>query len=374
MEKKVILENKQGAAVRTFRLKQSKGVAVYREDIRRLEVWDNEAVGQSEKIPFTKIKEVTESDLTKGVDLGQFGKLKALDFVETVIEDSSKKEEGKKTWWVSLAVFAVLGFGSIAWFKSLIPQHQEQIQEEIKAQIVQVIKQSELKPKAQVVHNQPTQQEQQQQPKNLTKNVKRLGALAALGSLSNSKQKAGLNLGAANTTAGPGLGGTEGSGGTQTSLYAKGILSAPVGAGGNVQGAGGYGTKGKGGGQAGYGTLSLVGSAGTSTIPLGQEAIVEGGLDRDAIAAVVQRNMGQIRFCYEQGLQLEPALAGRVVASWTINSQGAVIDPGIANTTLKSKTVEDCIMMRLRSWKFPLPQGGVSVKVSYPFMLKRVGS
>jgi hypothetical protein len=63
-----------------------------------------------------------------------------------------------------------------------------------------------------------------------------------------------------------------------------------------------------------------------------------------------------------------------VVANWNINGQGVVTDPGIGGTTLNSKAVEDCILMRLRSWKFPLPQGGVSVKVSYPFVLKRVGS
>jgi hypothetical protein len=30
-------------------------------------------------------------------------------------------------------------------------------------------------------------------------------------------------------------------------------------------------------------------------------------------------------------------------------------------------------MMRLKTWKFPLPEGGVDVKVSYPFILRRAG-
>ena len=169
------------------------------------------------------------------------------------------------------------------------------------------------------------------------------------------------------------MGGTEGSGGVQTSLYGKGLTSAPLGAGANLQGGGGYGTKGKGGGQAGYGKLSLTGSAGTNPIALTQEATVETGLDRDQIAAVVNRNMGQVRFCYEQGLQGDPSLNGRVAIDFTISGTGQVSAAQVANTTLNSKMIEECIVMRLKTWKFPLPQGGVNVKVVYPFNLKRAG-
>ena len=98
-----------------------------------------------------------------------------------------------------------------------------------------------------------------------------------------------------------------------------------------------------------------------------------GGLDRDAIAAVVARNMGQIRFCYEQALQGEPGLNGRVAVDFTIGGNGLVKMAGIENSTLGSKIVEDCILARLKSWKFPLPENGVDVKVSYPFVLRRAG-
>lgn len=208
------------------------------------------------------------------------------------------------------------------------------------------------------------------------KSVSRLGALKVLGSLSKSSQKSGLDLGSIQTTRGPGLGGSGigkqggGTGGVQSSLYGKGIVSAPVGLGGNLRGnggdgsGGGYGTKSQAGGQAGYGSMSLVGSTGSAPIPLGREALIEGGLDRDLIAAVVQKNMGQVRFCYEQGLQSDPKLGGRVAIDFVINADGQVQIASIANSSLNSKSVEDCIVMRLRTWKFPLPEGGLNVKVS----------
>lgn len=374
--RKVVLEDRAGTGLRLFRLKDGRGVAVFRKDKRRIELWADESYGAENEIPFEKLSEI-EPD--HEVDLGEFGRLKFVDFVETTTEDPAPRQESNRTWWLVLGVFFVAVVGGMIGLKNFVPPQVVTEEEKIE-QVVQIVKKIDLqKPKP--VQLTPTMAQQSKpvepdavKPRDVSKNVKRMGALGVLGSLKGGKQKGGLNLGAVQTSAGPGLGGPGGSGGVQTSLYAKGIISAPLGAGGNIQGAGGTGTKGKGGGQAGYGQLSLIGSAGTSSVPLGQEAVIEGGLDRDLIAQVVARNMGQIRFCYEQGLQQEPGLAGRVVANWTINAQGVVVDPGIGGTTLNSKVVEDCITMRLRSWKFPLPQGGASVKVSYPFVLKRVGS
>ncbi len=97
------------------------------------------------------------------------------------------------------------------------------------------------------------------------------------------------------------------------------------------------------------------------------------GLDRDQIAEVINRNLGQIRFCYEQGLQGDPRLNGRVAVDFTIGGNGLVKSASVENTTLNSKMVEDCITMRVKSWKFPIPQGKVDVKVTYPFVLRRTG-
>jgi hypothetical protein len=96
-------------------------------------------------------------------------------------------------------------------------------------------------------------------------------------------------------------------------------------------------------------------------------------LDRDQIAAVINKNLGQVRFCYEQGLQGDPNLNGRVAIAFTIGGNGAVKAANVDNSTMNSKAIEDCITMRLKTWQFPLPQGGVDVKVTYPFVLRRAG-
>ena len=101
-----------------------------------------------------------------------------------------------------------------------------------------------------------------------------------------------------------------------------------------------------------------------------EETVIEGGLDRDAIAEVIRRNLGQIRYCYERQLSSNPDLYGKVMVKFTIGAAGQVGDPRVDNTTLKSAMVEGCILRRMASWKFPEPKGGTLVHVSYPFLFK----
>jgi hypothetical protein len=318
---------------------------------------------------------LSSESLSKGAfAVGKEANLRLVSQIEKVAKDEKLKRDNSRAWYGVLAAVLLLAFLFLNGImnREISPKVEEKLKDEVARIVKKIPARQKMTPTT--VAKEPT--ETKQQPTKTTKStnqLKRMGALAALGSLSKSKQFAGVNLAQANTSAGPGLGGTQGSGGVQTSLYGKGIVAAPVGVGGNVQGAGGYGTHGKGGGQAGYGKMTLVGATGAAPLGLEQEASVEVGLDRDQIAAVVNKNMGQITFCYEQGLQGDSNLAGRVAMSWVIGSNGAVKVANVASSTLKSKVIEDCIALRLKSWKFPLPQGGVDVSVTYPFLLRRTG-
>jgi TonB family protein len=119
--------------------------------------------------------------------------------------------------------------------------------------------------------------------------------------------------------------------------------------------------------------MALMGATGAKTTQLGNEASVAVGLDRDQIAAVINRNQGQITYCYEQGLKDTPGIAGRVAIAFVIGGNGSVKSAQVDSTSLNAKQVEDCMVMRLKTWKFPVPEGGVDVQVKYPFKLERAG-
>lgn len=136
---------------------------------------------------------------------------------------------------------------------------------------------------------------------------------------------------------------------------------------------GGIGTQGKGGGAGDFkaGTQLAGGNVGMGDVGVvDEETVIEGGLDRDVIAEVIKRNLGQIRYCYERQLSSNRDLYGKVLVRFNIGADGGVGDPKIDNSTMKNAMVEGCIMRRLASWKFPLPKGGTTVKVSYPFLFK----
>ncbi|MEO0335503.1 MAG: AgmX/PglI C-terminal domain-containing protein, partial [Pseudomonadota bacterium] len=163
-------------------------------------------------------------------------------------------------------------------------------------------------------------------------NVAKTGALGVLGGMkSGSKNSAGLNLNSVSNSRGSGVSGRGGRGGHSRALPGKGLIAAGVGTGGKARGSGGYGTSGKGGGRPGYGKMSMRGASGAYFQPLEEEALIQGGLDREQIAAVINRNMGQIVYCYEKGLQTKPSLSGRVNVRWVIGANGRVRGAKIAS-------------------------------------------
>jgi TonB family protein len=314
----------------------------------------------------------------KGPVLG--GALSQLTFIDEplfnpVLKDVPSSQGDEDSSWRILVGTYVLSFLSFLLFYWLGPKEMNPRLAQEMEKKVEDIRQKVVKPKTVTqVKIQPMIASTTLQPVTKSQTTwKRMGALSALGELQRGAKTPGLNLGSAVTSAGPGLGGLQGSGGTQTSVYAKGMVAAPLGVGGNLQGAGGLGTKGKGGGQAGYGELKLAGSLGAQALPVGLESQSSAGLDRDQIAAVVAQNSSQVRFCYEQGLQENPGLAGRVTVDFVIGGNGLVKSARVSSSTLNDSSVENCIVQRLRSWKFPVPDGGVDVQVSYPFTLRRAG-
>lgn len=97
-------------------------------------------------------------------------------------------------------------------------------------------------------------------------------------------------------------------------------------------------------------------------------ASVRGRLDRAEILRVVRRNQAAVRYCYEVELQRAPGLEGRLTARFEILPTGRVASASIASDTMGNNNVSSCIARQIRRWRFPQPEGGGSVSVSYPFV------
>jgi len=148
------------------------------------------------------------------------------------------------------------------------------------------------------------------------------------------------------------------------------------GGGGTAESLGGLSDRGTGGGRVGTG----LGASGTGNGIIGgkarvairsggpEEAVVMGAIDADAVEAALLAHKDEFRLCYEREINAEnPKLAGRVGTSFVIGSSGRVTQAGIESTTLKNANVERCVLAVIKRIDFPIPRGGGTVQVTYPF-------
>lgn len=97
-----------------------------------------------------------------------------------------------------------------------------------------------------------------------------------------------------------------------------------------------------------------------------------GYLSAESISSVVRENRSAIRSCYEEGLQRDPSLGGRLIVRWAIRENGTADQVRLGSSTLNDAGVEECIIGQVEQWHFQEPDGGV-VYVAYPFILGVAG-
>jgi hypothetical protein len=130
------------------------------------------------------------------------------------------------------------------------------------------------------------------------------------------------------------------------------------------------GTNGIGGGLASYGDgKGGLRGKGDADIGLGPgRPQVVGSIDPELIRKVVHEHRAQIRTCYETQLNSRPNLAGKLVSAWTIDQSGTVTEAHTQESTLRDRSVEQCVASKIKTWRFPIPKGGGEVFVTYPFI------
>ncbi|MBC7396921.1 MAG: AgmX/PglI C-terminal domain-containing protein [Bdellovibrionales bacterium] len=163
---------------------------------------------------------------------------------------------------------------------------------------------------------------------------------------------------------------TQGNGGLALSGQGKG-------GGGNADTLlGGTSDHGRGGGKVGTG-LGAEGTGsgivgGRTRVELnvggGDETVVVGAIDRDAIDAAIRAHRDELRYCYEKAVnQGSPDLAGKIVSAFVIGGSGRASQLAIASSSIHDASVERCVLQVLARIQFPQPAGGVPVTIKYPF-------
>ncbi len=130
---------------------------------------------------------------------------------------------------------------------------------------------------------------------------------------------------------------------------------------GFAMGAGGLGLRGIGGGASGEFRTKP-----PSNIRVGKTS-VSGRIPPEVIQRVVRQNFGRIRLCYENERRANPSLAGGVVVSFIIQSDGSIGTAAATGNNTGSTTLGTCVARAFRGLAFPRPETGV-VQVTYPII------
>lgn len=227
-------------------------------------------------------------------------------------------------------------------------------------------------PTPEETHSSPVQAEVADAP---PVSVEALGALGALGPISNNPSK---SPSMANIQINKNAGGAG-----SDAPRATGMLNALSAAGGKMAAAGmgrvKTGGKGIGSGKE-YGTQGLSGAAGrrgVGGLVVGMPKLATAknpgkpeGLTRAQVMEVVKKHMGEIQSCYERAMLSVPDLAGRIEFEWDIEPVGRVTSVRIKRSTVSGGDgLADCVKGVFMAMQFPKAKNGQSTtpNIGFPF-------
>jgi Ca-activated chloride channel family protein len=171
-------------------------------------------------------------------------------------------------------------------------------------------------------------------------------------------------------------------GGHTYGIGGLGLVGTALGGGGSAEGTialGNLGTIGKGAGggasasASGYGATYGFLGARRARVPdvIPGQVSVRGSLDKEIIRRIFQRHRNEIRYCYEQQLQKDHELAGRLVLELTIEDSGRVTGSRIVESAIANDAeLGACVTQAGRRWEFPKTLGSSLVVVRYPYLFR----
>jgi len=90
-------------------------------------------------------------------------------------------------------------------------------------------------------------------------------------------------------------------------------------------------------------------------------------LKQEQITAVINRNIGRIKFCYDSQLRRNPGLTGKVIMNFVIQPDGSVNSVMAKTAKFKGSYLEQCVRESMMTWRFPRFNGD-AIDVDYPFV------
>ena len=97
---------------------------------------------------------------------------------------------------------------------------------------------------------------------------------------------------------------------------------------------------------------------------------VSGSLDVNIIRRIVRAHHNEIRGCYNTALAKDPSVRGRLVVHFVIAANGEVAAAAIGSSEIVDAALDQCVVSKVRRWRFPTGDNHGVAEVHYPFLLE----
>lgn len=89
--------------------------------------------------------------------------------------------------------------------------------------------------------------------------------------------------------------------------------------------------------------------------------------DADPIRSGIRKRQGHLTHCYEEALQENPNVQGRIEVEWQV-VQGNITQARILSNTTDDADMATCVIRKIESWRF---DRSVTDTVVWPFEFRR---
>jgi Ca-activated chloride channel family protein len=102
-------------------------------------------------------------------------------------------------------------------------------------------------------------------------------------------------------------------------------------------------------------------------IKLGQ-IVASGGVSKETVQSLAARHLHAIQACYQQALQKQPRMQGKLVVKLTIDANGLVSQVVIVANPVNEKKAVDCLMANFKTWRFANIRSQSEATITYELM------
>ena len=96
--------------------------------------------------------------------------------------------------------------------------------------------------------------------------------------------------------------------------------------------------------------------------------------EQNQVRNTIVKNNSQIQECYLKHLEKKNAISsGRVQVDWQIDPSGDTLSPQVVVSSLEDKDLDDCILGKVKSFKFPPPPSDKQIYTTFTYVFRKEG-